>query len=135
MIAVLCVEDYPVVRRGLTDILRDAPEEIRVGEAGNGEEALRLIQSEAWDLVTLDILLPDMSGLEVLKQIKTGWPGLPCLMLSMYTDPITAEECMAAGASGYVTKQAVPEELWEAVEAIVKNGQTYISRDLRDKVR
>jgi DNA-binding NarL/FixJ family response regulator len=135
MITVLCVEDYPVVRRGLTDILRDAPEEVRVGEAGNAQEALQLLRSETWDLVTLDILLPDTSGLDILKQVKAEWPGLPCLILSMYTDPITAEECLAAGASGYVTKQAVSEELWEAVEAIVKRGQIYISRDLRGKVR
>jgi two-component system, NarL family, invasion response regulator UvrY len=135
MINVLCIEDYPVVRRGLTDILRDAPVPVKVGEARNAEEAFQQIGSTAWDLITLDILLPDMNGLDILKHIRSEWPNLPVIMLSMYTDPITVEECLAAGASGYVTKQSAPDELWEAVEAVLKNGAPYLSRDLRGKVR
>ena len=134
MLKILIADDHAIVRRGLKDILREAAEPATVGEAGTGLEALEKAQSEAWDVVVLDITMPDMSGLEVLKRLKKAQPDLQVLMLSMHSSEQYVHRSLKAGASGYLSKESVPEELIIALHAILA-GKRYLSRSLAERIK
>jgi DNA-binding NarL/FixJ family response regulator len=85
MYRILLIDDHAVVRRGLREILEEGFSEASVGEAATGKEGLEKLREQSWDAVVLDIALPDINGLEVLKQIKADWPTTPVLMLSVYS--------------------------------------------------
>jgi DNA-binding NarL/FixJ family response regulator len=133
MIRVLIADDHAVVRQGLKQILQDTHEMVVAGEATNGREALEKARAETWDVVVLDISLPDRSGLEVLKQLKAEWPGLPVLVLSMYTEDQYAMRVLKAGASGYLTKDSAADEVVEAVHRAARGGR-YVSPLLAEKL-
>lgn len=124
MIHILVVDDHPVARRGIRQILEDGLKTVSVGEAGDAATAMASIRSGAWDLILLDITLPDASGLDVLKDIRREQPALPVLVLSMHSAAHFASRTLAAGASGYLTKDSAPSELVRAVEHI-RRGQRY----------
>ena len=86
MIRVLIADDHAVVRQGLKQILGDTPEMVVAGEATNGQEVLDKVRAEAWDVVVLDISMPDRSGLDILKELQSERPKLPVLVLSMYSE-------------------------------------------------
>lgn len=96
------------------------------GEASTAEEAIRLVRTKDWDIVLLDIAMPDKSGVEVLKQIKREKPELPVLMLSMHPESRYAVQVLRSGASGYVQKEALATELVNAINTILR-GHKYIS--------
>jgi DNA-binding NarL/FixJ family response regulator len=96
------------------------------GEAATAEEAIRLIRSQDWDIVLLDIAMPDKSGVEVLKQIKRERPELPVLILSMHPENRYAVQMLRSGAGGYVQKEALATELVTAINTILR-GHKYIS--------
>lgn len=131
MTRALIVEDHTITRAGLRRILSDAPHSIIVGEAANGAEAMELILAEKWDIVVLDISLPDRSGLEVLKSIKSARPALPVLVLSMYPVNQYALRVLRAGGAGYLTKESAPEQLLEAVRKITA-GTRYITPEVAE---
>ena len=133
MIRVLIADDHPIVRQGLQQILGDTPEMRVVGEATNGQEALDMVRAEAWDVVVLDISMPDHSGLDILKQLTSERPGLPVLVLSMYSEDQFAMRVLKAGARGYLTKESAPEELVKAIRKVVSGG-TYVSACLAEKL-
>jgi DNA-binding NarL/FixJ family response regulator len=133
MAKVLVVDDHAVVRAGLTQILADARDEFVVGEASTGDEALQRLQGGHWDLVVLDISLPDRSGLDVLKQIKSLYPDLPVLVLTMHAEQQYAVRVLRAGASGFLTKQSAPEELMTAIRRIAR-GAKYLNPALAEKI-
>jgi len=134
MLRILIADDHAIVRRGLKDILREAAEPAMVGEAGNGQEALDKAQNETWDVVILDITMPDMSGLEVLKKLKQTRPQLPVLMLSMHSGEQYVHSSLKAGASGYLNKESAPEELLMALHAIME-GRRYLCQSLAAKIQ
>lgn len=133
MIRVIVVDDHPVVRRGLNQII-SAQRDMQVeGEAENAREALRVISQTACDAVVLDITLPDASGLEVLNQLKRERPTLPVLIMSIHEEELYALRVLKAGASGYLMKNSVPEELIEAIRKIAGGGR-YLSPSLAERL-
>jgi len=131
MTRALIVDDHTITRAGLRRILSDTAQSILVGEAANGAEAMELVMSEQWDIVMLDISLPDRSGLEVLKAIKKARPALPVLVLSMYPVDQYALRVLRAGGAGYLTKESAPDQLLEAVRRIT-SGMRYITPEVAE---
>lgn len=129
MIRVLIVDDHRITRAGLARILSDYEEDIEVGEAGTAAETLRLVAEQQWNLVLLDIALPDRNGIDVLKTIKQEHPRLPVLVLSMYPIDQYALRVLRAGGMGYLTKESAPEQLLQAVSLAV-NGRHFITSEL-----
>jgi len=129
MIKVLIADDHAVVRRGLKEILEDAHGMIAAGEASNGYEVLQAVRQNHYDVIVLDIAMPDMDGLEVLKQIRSLQPELPVLMLSIYPEEQFALRAFKAGALGYLTKECAPEELVDAIHTVAQR-RLYINRVL-----
>jgi two-component system invasion response regulator UvrY len=123
MINIIIVDDHPVVRRGLKQILIEEPDMEVVGEAGNAQEAFTIIRETDCDVVVLDISLPGVSGVEVLKKLKYEYKNLPVLILSVHPEEQYAVRMMKAGASGYLTKESAPEELVKAIRKIVSGGK------------
>jgi two-component system invasion response regulator UvrY len=133
MIRVLIADDHAVVRQGLKQILGDTPEMLVAGEAINGQEVLDKVRAETWDVVVLDISMPDHSGLDILKQLRCERPKLPVLVLSMYAEDQYAMRVLRAGASGYLTKDSAPDELVKAIRKVVSGGR-YVSSFLAEKL-
>lgn len=129
LMRILIVDDHAVLRRGLKETLIEEFPDAEFGEAEDGPQTLRLITKQKWDVVVLDIAMPGMSGLDVLKNIKNLRPNLPVLVLSMYPEDQYAMRCLKAGASGYLTKETASEELVKAVKK-VRTGGKYISNTL-----
>jgi RNA polymerase sigma factor (sigma-70 family) len=129
MSRVLVVDDHAIVRAGLRRLLgeRDGTE---VLEAASGEEALEMAQADVPDLVLLDLNLPALGGLELLRRLVRAAPAMPVLVFSQHSEAIYAAKAMEAGARGFVSKNAAPEELLEAVEAILAGG-TAIEKDIQ----
>jgi len=133
MIRALIADDHAVVRQGLKQILGDTPEMVVAGEATTGQEVLDKVRAETWDVVVLDISMPDRSGLDVLKQLRSERPKLPVLVLSMHSEDQYAVRVLKAGASGYLTKDSAPDELVKAIRKVVSGGR-YVSPFLAEKL-
>lgn len=131
MIRVLIVDDHAIVRQGLKRILDEAEGIQVVGEAANGVDALKLIHAEEWDVVLLDISMPEKNGIDTLKQIMGENREARVLVLSMYPEDQHAVRLMKAGASGYMTKDVAPEHLVEAIRKVVA-GKKHISPALAE---
>lgn len=129
----LLVDDHPIVRRGVKDLLIHEQLCSEIGEVSSGEAALEAIRRKPWDLVLLDVALPDKHGLEVLKEAKLLQPRLPVLMLSLYPEKEFAMRAIRAGASGYLTKQSAPSELLTAVRRVLQGGR-YITEALAEQM-
>jgi DNA-binding NarL/FixJ family response regulator len=133
MLKILIVDDHAVVRAGLKQILADTPDMAVAAEAATGKEALELAANAHFDLVLLDISLPDMSGLEVLKELHREDNDRPILMLSMYPEEQYAIRALKARAKGYLTKESAPAELLLAIRKVSQGGR-YISLALAEKL-
>ncbi|WP_420263714.1 response regulator [Candidatus Magnetominusculus dajiuhuensis] len=133
MIKILLVDDHPIVREGIIKILHRQPDIETVIEAETSKEALSHLKTSQFNVVILDISLPDKNGLLTLEQIKHDYPGLPVLILSMYTEEEYAIQSLKLGASGYLTKKALPDELLKAIQKIAAGGK-YITATLAEKL-
>jgi DNA-binding NarL/FixJ family response regulator len=133
MIKILIADDHPVVRKGLKEIIKDNSDMLVAGEASNGQEVLEEALKKEFDVVVLDISMPGRSGLEVLKQLKRERPELSVLILSMHPEEHYAVRVLKAGASGYLTKESVPDELIKAIRRI-STGRKYVSSTLAEKL-
>ena len=129
----LIVDDHPVVRKGLRQILLDYEKNSRVVEASSGQEALMIIGEIDFDAVLMDISMPGIGGLEALKQIKLKKPRLPVLMLSIHPEEQYAIRAIKTGASGYLTKDSAPSELITALLKICQ-GQKYITASIAEQL-
>jgi two-component system, NarL family, invasion response regulator UvrY len=127
---VLIVDDHPIVRAGLRRLLAAEPN-VEVRETADGREALSLYREQQPTLVILDLNLPGLGGLEVVGRLKAADPETRILVLSMHDDETHVTRALQAGAMGYVTKNAHPEELLEAI-ARVSRGHTYIEREIAE---
>lgn len=133
MIRLLIVDDHAIVRHGLRQVVSES-EDIKVAaEAGNSQEAIRLLREMEFDMVLLDISLPDKNGIETLKQIKRDRPNLPVIMLTMHAEDEFGVRALKAGASGYLTKQSAHDQLLTAVRQVA-SGRRYISQELAEEL-
>jgi len=131
MIKVLIADDHAIVRKGLKQILLEIPDMCVEGEAASAQETLRKVQQNHYDVLVLDILMPDRSGFVIIKEIKHLRPDLPILVLSVYSEDQYAVRVLKSGAAGYLTKECVPLELVGAIRKVV-NGGKYISPALAE---
>ena len=123
MISILIVDDHPVVRQGLKQILAEEFPSATFGEAQNAFEALDLVNRHLWNIVILDISLPGKSGLELLKELKQKKATLPVLVLTMLTEEQLAVRVLKAGAEGYLKKDNAPDELVRAIKIVLAGGK------------
>ncbi len=130
---ILICDDHTIVREGIRQIILQLEEETFIAEAGNGNEAYFHLKKEVFDIVLLDISLPDRSGLEVLQSIKSKWPATNVLVLSMHPQEQYAIRALKLGASGYLTKDTASEELLVAVKRVSEGGK-YISHALAENL-
>jgi len=130
---ILICDDHKIVRDGLRQILQQLHGVSLIAEAGDGNETLILLKKEIFDIVLLDISLPDRSGLEVLQSVKAKWPSTNVLMLSMHPQEQYAIRAIKLGASGYLTKDTASEELLIAVKRVSEGGK-YISQSLAENL-
>lgn len=133
MTTVLIVDDHAVVRQGLKQILAKDLPSARIDEAGNADEALGMVLKNDYDLIMLDINMPGRSGLELLRDIKYQQPNLPVLVLSVHEEEQMGVRILKAGASGYVNKDAAPDDLAHAVMKVLAGGR-YVSDALAERL-
>ena len=126
MIRILVVDDHALVRRGLIELLQSLPDGVDFGEAGTAADAISLASAERWDVILLDLGLPDRHGLEVLRELHSTRPQLPILILTMFPEDQLALRLLEMGAAGYLTKESAPEELLRALERVMA-GHKYLS--------
>lgn len=132
MINIIIADDHFLVRRGLIQVLSEESDVAVVDEAPNACALLNKINKRDWDIVILDIGLPDRSGLDVLVDLKYRFPKLPVLVLTVYPEEQYATRAFKLGADGYINKRSAPDELIKAVKSVV-NGSKYVSPALAEK--
>lgn len=130
---ILIVDDHAVVRGGLRQFLANTDDLEIAAEAETGFDALALIPGGEWDLVLLDMSLPDLNGLEVLKRIKRMRPNLPVLIFSMFSEAEFAIPALEAGASGYLNKDSPPYQILAAIRTVV-DGARYVSPSMTEQL-
>ncbi len=125
-IRVLIADDHSIVRRGLKQILSDTADLVVTGEAEDGVKALHMVRQGEWDVVLMDVSMPERNGIDALKLIKKEYPKLPVLVLSMHPEEQYALRALKAGAAGYLNKQGAPEQLVHAIRQVAA-GKKYVS--------
>ena len=133
MIRIFVADDHAIVREGLKQIVADTDDIVVTGEASTGQEALYKILKNDYDVVLLDITMPDRSGLDILKELRIQKPELNILVLTIHPEEQYAVRVLKAGASGYLTKESVPEELVTAIRKVALGGK-YVSSSLGEKL-
>lgn len=130
---ILLADDHSIVRRGLKEILLEEFPDANFQEASDGQELIRKMRSDKFDVIISDVSMPGKNGLEALKVIKAESPTIPVLVLSIHPEELYAILVLKAGASGYLTKESAPEELVKAVRMIMM-GRKYITPSLAEKM-
>jgi len=133
MTSFLVVDDHPIVRKGICQILDDYAVETYIAEAGDASEAMKKFRERKYDLILLDINLPGRGGLDLLEDIKGYEPNIKVLMVSMYPEQQYAIRALRTGASGYLTKESAADELVVAVDKILKGGR-YITQSIAEQI-
>ncbi|MBU2571828.1 MAG: response regulator transcription factor [Gammaproteobacteria bacterium] len=133
MIRVIIADDHAIVREGLKQILSDFFDMEVSGEAATGDEALKIIRTNGWDVLLLDIAMPGKNVLELIKLVKLDTPNKPILVLSMYPEDQYAIRVLRAGADGYLCKESVPEQLVEAIRKLAQGGK-FVSASLAEQL-
>jgi DNA-binding NarL/FixJ family response regulator len=130
---VLIADDHQIVRAGLIQFLSDQHDIEVAGEAADGDELLALVRRESFDVILLDIAMPGKNGIDCLRVIRQSNPELKVLMLSGYPEAHYAINLLRSGASGFISKNAPPEELIRAIR-VVSRGRRYLSETAADLV-
>lgn len=130
---ILIVDDHPVVRNGLRMLIDDEPDLVVCGEAGDADEAIRVLDAKKPDLVIVDLSLKGSSGLELIKRIKSRNSTSKMLVSSMFDESLYAERVLNAGALGYVSKQEAMEKVIEAIRCVL-SGRVYLSSAMSDRM-
>ncbi len=133
MIRVLIVDDHMIFREGLKKVLSTTSNIEVSGEAGDGYDALRMMVENSYDVVLLDLSLPGMQGLDVLREIKAKRTHQPVLVLSIYPEEQYAVRMLKEGAAGYLTKESVPSDLIRAIRRAAQGGK-YVSDALGERL-
>jgi len=127
---IVLVDDHPIVRDGLAQLINRSGDLVVCAEAGDAGEALRLFEELRPDMAIVDISLKGVDGLELIKQARSRWPGLRVLALSMHSEELYAERVLRAGARGYIMKQEARDGVLIAIRQVL-NGDIYLSPTLR----
>lgn len=130
---ILIVDDHALLRLGLTHALSHALAKPEIGEAQDAQTGLERIRKERWDLVILDVNLPDRSGLDIIIDIRHAAPKLPVLIVSGCSEDEFAIHALKAGAGGFINKMSPPDEIMKAVRKVL-NGERYLSPNLAEKI-
>ena len=130
---ILIVDDHPMMRQGLAQLINNEPDLSVAWEADNAGQALEVISTQAPDLVIADISLPDKNGLELIKDIHVLRPGVPILVVSMHDETLYAERVLRAGGRGYIMKQQGGKKLMEALRQVL-GGQIYVSEKISARI-
>jgi two-component system, NarL family, response regulator NreC len=133
-VTIIVVDDHPIVRQGLRHLLETESEFRVVGEAEDGIEALQLVEQIKPDVLVLDMMMPSLNGLEVLRRIKKSSPVTRTIILSMQSADAYVLESLKNGAVGYVLKETGPSELVNAVRQVVQGNQ-YLSAKLSERLK
>lgn len=133
MIRVVVADDQTLMRLGLRELLEIPPDIRVVGEAADGEEALRVIAETSPDVAVLDIRMPKRSGIEVLRELRSSRPSLPVLLLTTFDDDETLIQGLCLGARGYLLKDTSFERLTEAIRRLA-NGETYLMPAITERI-
>src|SRR5512145_1594380 len=131
MVRVLIADDHAVVRAGLRQFLEEDPGIGEIGEASTGREVLEALRAGRWDLLILDINMPDRSGLDILSHIRAAGFATRVLVMSGLPERQYALNVLRAGARGYLAKDSAPEELLKAVHTVLA-GRRYVSAELAE---
>lgn len=133
MIRVLIADDHAIVRKGLKQLLLEEYPSAKVGEVGDAESLIAKAISEDWDVIVCDMSMPGRSGLDALHQIKQVVPKLPVLIMSMYPEDQYALRVLKAGASGYLGKETIHDEIIKAIQTVML-GKKYITPSIAEKL-
>jgi DNA-binding NarL/FixJ family response regulator len=128
--SILIVDDHPIVRQGISQLIDREPDMRVCAEASNAEEALAACQAEQPDLAIVDLSLTGVSGLKLVAQLRSRFPSLAILMMSMHDETVYAERCLRAGANGYLMKQEATVTVLSAIRVALK-GELYLSERMR----
>lgn len=131
MIRVFIVDDHSIFREGVKQVLEETPDVRVEGEAASGRQALSKVGTERWDVLLMDLSMPEGGGLETLRQLRTMRPDLPVLILSMYPETQYALRVLRAGAAGYLNKEAAPDELVAAIRRVA-GGRKYVKPEVAE---
>lgn len=130
---ILIADDHEMFRDGIISLLQGNPAFEIIGQATDGLEVLDFIKNKKFDLVLLDINMPNMNGIEVCNLLSNKHPDIKIIMLSMYNDSKHIQEVMRAGAHGYLLKDSSKKDLLEGIEAVL-NGNSYYVDDVKEKL-
>jgi len=128
---ILIVDDHPLFRKGIKSVLAEDPDVKVIGEAGNSEEAMKLIEKETVDIVILDLQMPGMSGIELSKMIKSRYKNISIILLTMHKDERIFNNSLEYGLEAYILKENAVEEVLKAVH-VVADGNLYLSPSMSE---
>jgi DNA-binding NarL/FixJ family response regulator len=132
-IRVLIVDDHPIVRQGIAQLINQEADLTTCCEAGSAQEALDLVDKDAPDILLVDISLDGVSGIELVKMLKSRYPKIPALVISMHDESLYAERALRAGARGYIMKQEATEKMLTAIRQVLR-GDIYLSEGMQGKI-
>lgn len=133
MIKVIIADDHPIFREGLKKIIAKSNDIVVADEASSGEELLKKVKKDNFDVIILDISMPGISGIEVLKDLQDAKQRRAILILSMHPEEQYAVRALKAGAAGYLTKGSVPDEIIKAIKKVFLGGK-YVSPSLAERL-
>lgn len=133
LLRLLIADDHAIVRKGLRQLLIEIYPSAVIGEAGDAESLMGAVLREEWDVVICDINMPGRSGLDALAQLKQARPGLPVLIMSMYPEDQYAVRVLRSGASGYLAKDSIHDDIGKAVELVLQ-GKKFITSSVAEKL-
>jgi len=132
-IRVLIVDDHPIVRQGIAQLINQETDLTTCCEAGSAQEALDIMERCSADILLVDISLDGVSGIELVKMLKSRHPKTPALVISMHDETLYAERALRAGARGYIMKQEATEKMLTAIRQVI-SGDIYLSERMQAKI-
>lgn len=130
---IMLVDDHPLVRRGLCELIADEPNLEVCAEAADAEQALKLVHASQPDLIIIDIALQGISGIDLIKRVKSRHQDVKMLVSSMYEETLYAERALRAGAMGYVNKGEAPDKVIAAIHSVLE-GKIFLSQEMTNRL-
>jgi DNA-binding NarL/FixJ family response regulator len=124
---ILLVDDHTLVRKGLAQLIQSLMPGAQITEAGDADEAVGALGEQPFDVALVDVRMPGRTGLELLREIRTTWPGVPVIIVTSYDNPQYVKAALAGGAAGYLLKDAGSADLAQAISAAVSGGGSVVS--------